>query len=158
METNVSVKKSNAQKKLEGTLRPGRTNVHEPKAIVGVPDVDMDHMPALAREWFPKLASPLVEQGTLTVADGANFSLLVCAWAQVIEAEQLIQAAGGPIYTTRTETGSIIYRPHPAVAMRAEAHKRFVTLSARFGMTPADRLRVPAYLEEPKTINPFDDI
>jgi P27 family predicted phage terminase small subunit len=154
----VSRRKTNEEKALSGTLQKCRVNHTEPPRVVGMPDIDLNMLTPRAREWLPKIATPLIEAGTLTVADGANLILLLEAWSQYIEAGELVEKAGGPIYETRTETGSIIYRPHPAAALRSEAHRRFTSLSARFGMTPADRLRVPSHLERPAAPNPWDTI
>ncbi len=151
-------RKTNEEKALTGTLQKCRVNHAEPPRVVGMPDIDLTMLTPRAREWLPKIATPLIEAGTLTIADGANLILLLEAWSQYIQAGELVEKAGGPIYETRTETGSIVYRPHPAVAMRSESHKRFVTLSARFGMTPADRLKVPSHLERKPEPNPFDAI
>lgn len=51
---------------------------------------------------------------------------------------------GARYYTTRTKEGSLMIRPHPAMAIRQDAWKRVVGLLREFGMTPSARTRVAA--------------
>lgn len=51
---------------------------------------------------------------------------------------------GRRYYTTRTESGSLMIRPHPAIAIRQDAWKRTTTLLSRFGMDPSSRTKVTA--------------
>lgn len=60
--------------------------------------------------------------------------------------------AGGRYYTTRTETGSLMVRPHPAAAEKDAAWRRFVKLLIEFGATPAARSRVSAMV--PASVDP----
>jgi phage terminase small subunit len=51
---------------------------------------------------------------------------------------------GRRYYTTTTENGSLMIRPHPAMAIRSDAWKRVVGMLDRFGMTPSSRTKVSA--------------
>jgi phage terminase small subunit len=63
--------------------------------------------------------------------DGAGWSLLP-------------HDPGRRYYTSRTTSGSLMIRPHPALAVRQDAWKRVVMLLRDFGMTPSARTRVAA--------------
>jgi P27 family predicted phage terminase small subunit len=52
--------------------------------------------------------------------------------------------AGSRYYSTRTESGSLMVRPHPAMAEKDAAWRRFTRLLTEFGSTPAARARVHA--------------
>jgi phage terminase small subunit len=51
---------------------------------------------------------------------------------------------GRRYYTSRTREGSLMIRPHPAMAVRQDAWKRVTVLLREFGMTPASRTRISA--------------
>jgi phage terminase small subunit len=51
---------------------------------------------------------------------------------------------GSQYYTTRTESGSLMVRPHPAAAEKDAAWRRFTKMLIEFGSTPAARARVSA--------------
>lgn len=51
---------------------------------------------------------------------------------------------GRRYYTTTTEKGSLMIRPHPAMAIRSDAWKRVVAMLDRFGMNPSAKTRVSA--------------
>lgn len=62
---------------------------------------------------------------------------------------------GARYYTTRTKEGSLMIRPHPAMAIRQDAWKRVVGLLREFGMTPSARTRVSA--GEASDADPLDE-
>jgi len=51
---------------------------------------------------------------------------------------------GRRYYTTTTKEGSLMIRPHPAMAVRTDAWKRVLAMLDRFGMNPAAKTRVSA--------------
>lgn len=55
---------------------------------------------------------------------------------------------GRRYYTTRTKEGSLMIRPHPAMAVRSDAWKRVVAMLDRFGMNPSAKARVSAAPQE----------
>lgn len=59
-------------------------------------------------------------------------------------ARDAIEAAGGETYEAQTESGAIMFRAHPAVAMRNDASRRVQAAKAEFGLTPASREKVVA--------------
>lgn len=71
---------------------------------------------------------------------------------------ELIEGAHSPgrrYYTTRTKEGSLMIRPHPAMAVRQDAWKRVVAMLDRFGMSPSARSRVMK--TESAEADPFED-
>ncbi len=58
------------------------------------------------------------------------------------ELERIPHTPGRRYYATKTETGSLMVRPHPALGEREKAWARVVSLLKEFGMTPAQRTRI----------------
>jgi len=77
----------------------------------------------------------------LTVADGPILEATVTAYAQM-RAAQLVVDAKGATYTTRTQTGSILYRQRPEVLIATDAWRRYVLGLTHFGLSPAMRAKV----------------
>lgn len=117
----------------------------------------------------------LRDYGLLTVLDAPALGLLVEAFADYVTAREVVEGkrcglcgremrakrpcpraidelgnhdAGTRYYTTRTESGSVMIRPHPAAAEKDAAYRRFVKLLVEFGSTPAARARVSAAASE----------
>lgn len=147
-------------KETKGTLRKDRMNPDEPKLPVKVPEPGsplLADMSPLAKQVMPHFATLLADMGVLTDPDAPALRLLCEAFAEGIEARNLIQRIGSPYYATSKPGGDVMYRPHPAVAMAADADRRFVVLANQFGLTPAARAKVSAEIAS-KTINPFEEI
>ena len=65
------------------------------------------------------------------------------SWGRWLEAERLISEAGA-FYTVTTKAGEKIIRKHPAVLVADQERRHLRAFAGLFGMTPADRPRVPA--------------
>jgi P27 family predicted phage terminase small subunit len=48
----------------------------------------------------------------------------------------------GRTYTTKTQMGDLLIKANPAVAMLADANRRFKSYLVEFGLTPAARSKV----------------
>jgi P27 family predicted phage terminase small subunit len=90
------------------------------------------------------LADTLGARGALTEADGLALAMLCEALGDWQAARDAIEAAGGETYEARTESGAIMFRAHPAVAMRNDAWRRVQAAMSEFGLTPASREKVAA--------------
>ena len=103
-----------------------------------------------------RLVPVLAELRVLTVADLAALELTCSAWADMAEAQALIDAAGGAWYTTINDAGSEMVRAHPALSERADAWRRFKVGLVEFGLTPAARAKVaPAEAEAADPLEEF---
>ncbi|HEY2895300.1 MAG TPA: phage terminase small subunit P27 family, partial [Pirellulales bacterium] len=83
----------------------------------------------------------LERMGVLTKADEMALQLL-CDYADYTEARDELRALGSKYYTTTTQTGGMMHRVHPAVAVMQEADRRLRNCLIEFGKTPSARSRV----------------
>ncbi len=84
--------------------------------------------------------------------DAMALELLVGAYIEWRRHRDVIEQEGES-YKTTSADGSVMIRPHPQVAMMADAWKRICRMQAEFGMTPASRSKVN--VNEAETIDPF---
>ena len=120
--------------------RPLRENEPEPKR--GIPDPP-ERLTGAALEHWRELVPELDEMGVLTTADGFALALLCEAWAECLEAGEIL-AREGLTYTRTTAAGSTSVAARPEVAMRSDAWKRMKSMMVEFGLTPSSRSRVSA--------------
>lgn len=99
------------------------------------------HLTSAARVAWGRLTVLLDRMGVLTEADAYALERLAELYAEIVELTGTIMAHGR-VYETKTETGSLICRPRPEVAMLADADRRFRAYMIEFGLTPAARSRV----------------
>ncbi|EAC1371396.1 phage terminase small subunit P27 family, partial [Salmonella enterica subsp. enterica serovar Anatum] len=78
--------------------------------------------------------------GILTVADSLALERLCDIYADILQLRLTI-ADEGRTYTVKTEGGFLI-KANPAVAMLADADRRFKSYLVEFGLTPAARTKV----------------
>ncbi len=95
---------------------------------------------------WSRLAVILDVSRVLTVADLDALRLLCLAHAEFAEADAII-GREGLTYASSTDSGGTILRPHPAVAIRADAWRRCRAMLVEFGLTPAARGKVSAISE-----------
>lgn len=98
-------------------------------------------------QFWPGLADMLAARGVLTEADGLALAMLCEALGDWMAARDTIEAASGETYAAQTESGAIMFRAHPAVAMRNDAWRRVQAALSEFGLTPASREKVAADME-----------
>ncbi|WGM06852.1 phage terminase small subunit P27 family [Arsenophonus nasoniae] len=115
-------------------------NKNEPKPEKGVPPTPK-HFNKQERYWFKVLCERLDAIGVITAIDGMALELLVGAYVEWRKHRDVIDKEGETYKTTSTD-GNVMIRPHPQVAMMADAWKRICRMQAEFGMTPASRSKV----------------
>lgn len=125
------------------TGNPGRRplNKAEPKAARSRPSAPA-HMSDKARETWGYVSALLDDMGVLTKVDALALELLCEAYADFLAAANELKAQGSDYYETMSQTGSTMYRAHPALAKKQDADRRIRGWLAEFGMTPSARSRV----------------
>ena len=141
----MPARKPSALKQRQGTLRKSRLNQHAPAPKAGLPAVPKGLSPRSRKAW-KELARVLLDLEVLTPADGLALRLLSDAFDEYLEADHAVRSHG-LVYQTETESGSVMYRPRPEVAIRADAQRRLFRIAQSFGLTPADRDKVSRVLE-----------
>lgn len=126
-------------------------NKSEPQPTKGVPPTPK-HFNKQEKCWFKVLGERLDSIGVLTVLDAMALELLVGAYIEWRRHRDVIEQEGES-YKTTSADGSVMIRPHPQVAMMADAWKRICRMQAEFGMTPASRSKVN--VNEAETLDPF---
>ena len=129
--------KPTALKLVEGNPGKRAINKQEPKPKVGVPKCP-SHIPGIAKSLWKELAPLLSNMGVLTEADRRALELVCSTYAEYREADQNIRK-NGLTYETTGMSGDSIIKSNPAVAMRSDAAKRYLTLIKEFGLTPSSR-------------------
>ncbi|GGH24495.1 phage terminase small subunit P27 family [Cribrihabitans marinus] len=129
-------------KVVRGTDRADRRNDDAPVCDVARPAMP-ETLSTTAQENWDRFCGVLEGMGVLSLADDMALEILVETYAQVREAQEIIDAEGTH-YETTSSTGGTMIRQHPAVAMRSDASRRFQSLMSEFGLTPASRSRVSA--------------
>lgn len=118
------------------------------------------HISDAAREVWGQAVLILDEMGILTAADVFAIEILCEALADhracgetIKECAASARAAAkdgqetdfttdGRYYRTINQAGGVMWRAHPAVALRADADRRIKAWCAEFGLTPSARSRI----------------
>lgn len=129
-------------KVVRGTDRADRRNDAAPQPERERPSAPA-HLSEIGREMWGYVVKLTDDAGVLTELDALAVEQLVEAYADWREARDIVQCEGTH-YETENASGGKMIRPHPAVAMRADAARRFHSLMAEFGLTPASRSKVSA--------------
>jgi P27 family predicted phage terminase small subunit len=116
----MNPRKPTTLKLLEGTYRPDRANALEPQPARLIPKPPR-HLSPRARKAWPMLSEILDQQmGILTAADAIALEAVAENYAKLLEARATLRQHG----SLTVESGSGMLRPHPAVAMAADADRR----------------------------------
>lgn len=134
--------KPTAQKRLAGTLQPCRTNANEPVPEVALP-LAPDWLSEKARAYWDMIGDVLLNMKLVTVGDGPALMMLCDVLAEWAEARAYV-LENGSTYTTESESGSIMHRAFPQVAIASDAWRRAMAMLTQFGLTPASRSKVSA--------------
>ncbi|QBY44218.1 Phage terminase, small subunit [Arsenophonus nasoniae] len=86
------------------------------------------HFNKQERYWFKVLCERLDAIGVITAIDGMALELLVGAYVEWRKHPDVIDKEGETYKTTSTD-GNVMIRPHPQVAMMADAWKRIADAS-----------------------------
>lgn len=116
-----------------------------------------------ARRLWGRIAPILSRMKVLTSADPHALALLCDAYAEYLDARDVVRAEGSVYESRHIQTDKdghmierIIIRPRPEVAIASDAWKRIRAMMQEFGLTPSSRSRieVPGDTEE---TNRFQD-
>jgi P27 family predicted phage terminase small subunit len=143
-----------AVKEARGNPGKRRLNDREPQAPAGMPACPA-WLPKVARECWADLKPLLEGMRVVTVADQLGLTLLCAAFAEWREAQKVVEDEG-LTYEAETESGAVMKRANPAVAIRDDAWRRVKLALAEFGLTPSARTRVKASEAAPD--DPVDDL
>lgn len=124
------------------TGNPGKRklNDQEPKPPREVPSPP-EHLTDWGKMAWVKVSLLLDGMGVLTTADSLALERLCDIYAEILQLRETI-AIEGRTYTTKTQMGDFLIKANPAVAMLADADRRFKSYLVEFGLTPAARTKV----------------
>ena len=131
-------KKPTALKLVQGTARPDRENVNEPKPEVAIPEPPPNLTGEALAEWN-RLSVELYNLGMLTKVDRAALAAYCVLWARWVDAEARINEQ---TLVLKSKDGQPYQNPFLGIANRAlEMMRKY---ASEFGLTPASRSRVHA--------------
>ncbi|CRL66295.1 Phage terminase, small subunit [Proteus vulgaris] len=124
------------------TGNPGKRKLNdkEPQPKREIPSPP-EHLTDWGKMAWAKLTLLLDGMGVLTVADTLALERLCDIYADILQLRDTI-AIEGRTYTTKTQLGDFLIKANPAVAMLADADRRFKSYLVEFGLTPAARSKV----------------
>ena len=137
-------------KKLKGTNQPCRDKDKLPPLPPGAPEPptaswwSAEHQQA----WDDHVA--IIPKEVLSPIYGAALECLVCAYVDLARARR---DADPPTYKTKNG----LVKTHPAVRMVASNDRRYSAWLAKFGLTPSDRSKVSAVLDNEK-VSPWANL
>lgn len=130
-------------KLVSGTARKDRLTPGEPK----LPTVALpcpEHLSSKAKSAWGRVAPMLHRMGVLTEADALALEQLCGAYATILHCQAVLADYGDLSYASAKPDGGTMRRPHPEVAILADADRRFRLYLNDFGMSPSSRGRVSA--------------
>jgi P27 family predicted phage terminase small subunit len=129
---------------------PGKRpiNKKEPLPAKRIPSTPA-HLTDEGQVAWGRLTVLLDRMGVLTEADGFALERLCDCYAEILALRELVDANGRTYETTSTQ-GGLVIKANPAVAMLADADRRFKSYLVEFGLTPAARSKVQIKDDEPK--------
>lgn len=130
-------------KLVTGTAQPCRMNRNEPKLPREIPSPPA-HLSDKAKTAWGYVSVLLGDMGVVTRADRLALEGLCESYADLCSAREALVKRKALTYETLNQSGSVMHRAFPEVAMIADADRRFQAWLAKFGLTPADRSRVSA--------------
>ncbi len=133
-------RKSLDLKKLEGTTRKDRDGGGDVPAAPGSL-VCPAHMSDLEQLYFGSIAQILEEQGRTSPHFSEHVGLLAVRLAQ-IERYKAVLECDGDTFETRTSTGALMIRKHPAVQMLSDAMRHAQSLLGELMLNPSAAMRL----------------
>jgi P27 family predicted phage terminase small subunit len=125
---------------LNGNAGKRPINKAEPKPAKKRPEQPAGLDAGAARAWT-KISDVLEGMGVLTIADGVALHLLVDALTEWQQARGVTERDGAT-YECPTESGGVMIRARPEVAIAADAWRRAKAMLTEFGLTPSSRTRI----------------
>lgn len=135
---------------------PGKRTVNkrEPKPRRKLPTAPA-HLSTKAKAAWKRVSLLLDRMGVLTEADGLALERLCECYAEILDYRDLVNEHGAS-YSTTSTVGSATLKANPAVAMLADADRRFRSRLIEFGLTPAARARVSRVGDDDE-LDPLDE-
>jgi P27 family predicted phage terminase small subunit len=121
---------------------PGKRaiNKREPQPRRELPSCPA-HLSDEAKVAWGRMSVLLDRMGVLTEADAYALERGCAVYAEILAYQRLVDE-GGATYTTTSMSGDKVLKANPAVAMLADADRRFKAWLVEFGLTPAARSKV----------------
>jgi P27 family predicted phage terminase small subunit len=127
-------------KVVKGTPGKRALNKNEPKPRREVPSCPA-HLSDEAKVAWGRMSVLLDRMGVLTEADAYALERGCAVYAEILAYQALVNQ-DGPTYETTNTQGDRSIKANPAVAMLADADRRFKAWLVEFGLTPAARSKV----------------
>lgn len=134
--------KPTALRVIEGNRGKRPMNKDEPTPARGLPSPPA-HLCDEAKVAWGRMTVILDRMGVLTEADGFALERLAETYAEILRCRELVKR-DGETYSTTGGSGDLLIKANPAVAMLADADRRFKSYLVEFGLTPAARTKVKA--------------
>jgi len=146
------------------TGNPGKRaiNKKEPKPAREIPSCPA-YLSDTAKVAWGRLSVLIDRMGILTEADGAALERLCDCYAEILECRELIAKQGRTYSSIRgiggedSEIEQVLMKANPAVAMLADADRRFKSYLVEFGLTPAARSKVHAKPDDDEKPDPLQE-
>ncbi|HHQ6553280.1 TPA: phage terminase small subunit P27 family [Serratia fonticola] len=124
------------------TGNPGKRKLNdkEPQPAREIPSPP-SHLTDWGKTAWGRMTVLLDGMGILTVADTFALERLCDLYAEILQLRQIVDTEGRT-YIAKTKMGDFLIKAHPAVAMLADADRRFKSYLVEFGLTPAARSKV----------------
>ena len=147
--------KPTALKLISGNPGKRKINKAEPKPARSIPSCPA-HLSDSGKVAWGRLCVLLDRMGVLTEADSLALERLCDCYTEILECRALIERDGRTYSSVTTRTTSedgeettveevkSLLKANPAVAMMADADRRFKSYLVEFGLTPAARSKVHA--------------
>jgi P27 family predicted phage terminase small subunit len=129
-------------KLIQGTYRPDRANLSEPKPRAVIPPCP-SFLQGEARKQYQQTAKKLARMRMATELDGMALVILCQSWRECIDAWAKLE-----------ETGMLVKSPNgypmtnPYWAILNQAIKKVSAMLSEFGLTPGSRSRIHAAIED----------
>ncbi|ERM82372.1 hypothetical protein P872_18415 [Rhodonellum psychrophilum GCM71 = DSM 17998] len=140
-------------KKQRGTLEKSRINKNQPliPKIFDLQSIKIPtHLNKYSKVFFKKYAELLIENNVITISDLESLEVLSSEYGKYIEAQHEIKKSG--LIQDITNTKGFTYSVQsPWIQIANNAHKNYITMLAKFGLSPSDRSKIV-------TIKPKDSV
>lgn len=127
----------------------------EPKPTGKLPKLAPKNWGKVAKKEYVRIKKAIDQLGAASSADIESLRLYCEAAADhtaACEALDLADETSGRFYPVETKSGGLMWRPHPAIAAKANAEVRMKGWLVEHGLTPSARTKVSsAKDDEPKS-------
>ena len=145
--------KPTALRLIEGNPGKRAINKREPKPGREIPSCPA-HLTDAGKVAWGRLCALLDRMGVLTEADAFTLERLCDCYAEILACREEVEARGR-IYESVKGEGEVLMKANPAVAMLADADRRFKGYLVEFGLTPAARSKVQVKPDDDEKADPL---